>query len=300
MDSEISKIVQNSKNQRKRKKSQILDEKNFFYEKTKIVEKIYQEFCEKIGIKIEENGCTGAGSSGKVMIMEAVDNGEAQIFNVQDGKEKFVDNDEAKTSGFENNDEPGTSKVQSNREGLTAKSMDNDEAKISKYDRIEAAQTSNFDDLKNSQAKNLAKSLEQNSDWISKFSGRQFDGLRIIKLSLGDSINFFDSNSLKLFQNDSENDIVVNCDGQDYLIPRKCEFIAGAVEKTTKELDFLNKQYSTILLDPPWPNKSVKRTKNYNLMFELDDLFDLPIENLLSKNGILIIWLTNNPTVHNF
>lgn len=62
----------------------------------------------------------------------------------------------------------------------------------------------------------------------------------------------------------------------------------------------VNKQYSTILLDPPWPNKSVKRSKSYNTMFQLEDLCDLPIENIISKNGIVIIWLTNNPKVHSF
>ena len=50
-------------------------------------------------------------------------------------------------------------------------------------------------------------------------------------------------------------------------------------------------------MDPPWPNKSVKRLRSYNT-FQIDELFDLPIESLCHTNTFVIIWLTNNSTVH--
>uniref|UniRef100_A0A914DDW0 Uncharacterized protein n=1 Tax=Acrobeloides nanus TaxID=290746 RepID=A0A914DDW0_9BILA len=56
-------------------------------------------------------------------------------------------------------------------------------------------------------------------------------------------------------------------------------------------------KFDLIIMDPPWSNKSVKRKKIYG-WFDMDDLKALPISEILSEDGLLIIWLTNNKAVH--
>uniref|UniRef100_A0A914Y0R6 Methyltransferase-like protein 4 n=1 Tax=Panagrolaimus superbus TaxID=310955 RepID=A0A914Y0R6_9BILA len=102
---------------------------------------------------------------------------------------------------------------------------------------------------------------------------------------------------LKLFKNGCNKCIRINVDNEEFVIPAEAEFCPGPVE-SIKHLDYDDKKFDCIIMDPPWPNKSVKRLKTYNT-FQIDDLFDLPIETLCqSTETPVIIWLTNNLTVH--
>ncbi|KAI9893349.1 MAG: hypothetical protein M1814_006645 [Vezdaea aestivalis] len=60
-------------------------------------------------------------------------------------------------------------------------------------------------------------------------------------------------------------------------------------------------RFDFILLDPPWPNASVRRSSSYSqceTLYSLrGTLLDLPIRKLLSSNGIVAIWLTNSNKV---
>ena len=58
-----------------------------------------------------------------------------------------------------------------------------------------------------------------------------------------------------------------------------------------------NKQ---IEIDPPWPNKSVKRSKLYHQSFidfdSLSSLFNqIPIVSLCKENCYILVWITNDP-----
>lgn len=66
--------------------------------------------------------------------------------------------------------------------------------------------------------------------------------------------------------------------------------------------------FDFILLDPPWPNRSVRRThktagSTYAISPTLADtrtlLTNLQLETLLADNGLVGIWITNKPAIRN-
>lgn len=90
--------------------------------------------------------------------------------------------------------------------------------------------------------------------------------------------------------------IVKVIDGNKYLFPRNCEFYCKDVKEMDKYL--IEKTYDVIVLDPPWWNKYIRRKKaktehGYKMMYS-DDLKDIPIEKLLSQNGLVVVWCTNS------
>ncbi len=58
--------------------------------------------------------------------------------------------------------------------------------------------------------------------------------------------------------------------------------------------------YSLILMDPPWPNLSVKRSKEYSFMSDMYDLFKIPLKRLVSPGTLVAVWITNHPKVYDF
>lgn len=58
--------------------------------------------------------------------------------------------------------------------------------------------------------------------------------------------------------------------------------------------------FNLITLDPPWPNRSVRRSSSYSTAsthnFITTLLYSLPIHTHLLPNGLLGIWITNKPT----
>ncbi|KAI8986511.1 MT-A70-like protein, partial [Pilobolus umbonatus] len=54
-----------------------------------------------------------------------------------------------------------------------------------------------------------------------------------------------------------------------------------------------------IVMDPPWPNKSVHRSSHYET-HDIYDLFKIPIPDMLSEGGIIAIWVTNKPKYRQF
>jgi N6-adenosine-specific RNA methylase IME4 len=66
-------------------------------------------------------------------------------------------------------------------------------------------------------------------------------------------------------------------------------------------MDFPNKTYDIILLDPPWPyygdpNKNCAAGKHYTLM-TVEEINNLPIRSLLNKPGAVFCWATS-PRLH--
>lgn len=66
---------------------------------------------------------------------------------------------------------------------------------------------------------------------------------------------------------------------------------------------FPDKRFNLILLDPPWPNRSVQRRANYSISSSTPAiqclLSSIPIHFLLAPAGIVGLWITNKPTFHN-
>ncbi|KTW28438.1 hypothetical protein T552_01701 [Pneumocystis carinii B80] len=85
-------------------------------------------------------------------------------------------------------------------------------------------------------------------------------------------------------------------------IPPKSSFILGNIEDNIDSLvNYIikNGTFDIIILDPPWKNKSSARKKAYSLS-SIYTLMKIPIQKLLSKKGIIGIWVTNNKSIHEF
>ncbi|TPX71187.1 hypothetical protein SpCBS45565_g01317 [Spizellomyces sp. 'palustris'] len=57
--------------------------------------------------------------------------------------------------------------------------------------------------------------------------------------------------------------------------------------------------FDFILMDPPWPNKSVRRAGKYQEI-DIYDLFRLPLKHLIKPGGYLAVWVTNKPKFQRF
>lgn len=100
-----------------------------------------------------------------------------------------------------------------------------------------------------------------------------------------------------------------------YRIPPKSSFYLGdcsdsrafhaAVRQQAKKAETSN-AFDFILLDPPWPNRSVKRThktagSTYATSSTLADirelLLDVNLDVLMSENCLVAMWITNKPAI---
>ncbi|KAK6188471.1 hypothetical protein SNE40_004638 [Patella caerulea] len=98
-----------------------------------------------------------------------------------------------------------------------------------------------------------------------------------------------------------------NCDlptvtqifGEKYLLPVNSRFLLSDWSKLLQTDITDGNGFDLIVIDPPWKNKSVKRKKSYNTVWE-DTLLDLPIYQLMNNGGLVVIWVTNKPKLHSF
>jgi len=100
-----------------------------------------------------------------------------------------------------------------------------------------------------------------------------------------------------------------------FSIPPDSSFVLGScwdpttlhryVRAQAQELD-VPKVFDAILLDPPWPNRSVKRThktanSTYSTVPTLEDIYQLlvgmDLDMLMADNCALAMWITNKPAV---
>ncbi|EMR08982.1 hypothetical protein PNEG_02757 [Pneumocystis murina B123] len=85
-------------------------------------------------------------------------------------------------------------------------------------------------------------------------------------------------------------------------IPPKSSFILGNIEDNIDSLIkyiIKNGTFDIIIFDPPWKNKSSARKMAYSLSSNYI-LMKIPIQKLLSKKGIIGIWVTNKKSIHEF
>ncbi|KAI7906800.1 MT-A70-domain-containing protein [Cokeromyces recurvatus] len=88
-----------------------------------------------------------------------------------------------------------------------------------------------------------------------------------------------------------------------YLIPPNSSFLMGSMNNSLHQLTaYIDKLGGAdiIVMDPPWPNKSVQRSSTYATQ-DIYDLFSIPIPKMmLSKDCIVAVWVTNKPKFRNF
>ncbi|KAL9542898.1 hypothetical protein MBANPS3_008371 [Mucor bainieri] len=88
-----------------------------------------------------------------------------------------------------------------------------------------------------------------------------------------------------------------------YLIPPESSFLMGSMQNSLDQLGaHIGKLGGAdlIVMDPPWPNKSVQRSSHYETQ-DIYDLYSIPMQSMISdKDAIVAIWVTNKPKFRNF
>ncbi|TAQ88786.1 hypothetical protein B7494_g2882 [Chlorociboria aeruginascens] len=82
-------------------------------------------------------------------------------------------------------------------------------------------------------------------------------------------------------------------------IPTKSAFLRGDIESTSHIFMSRAPEFNLIVLDPPWPNRSARRKKDYSISYNASSirclLSSLPISSHLALGGYIGIWVTNKP-----
>uniref|UniRef100_A0A3P9HLQ4 Methyltransferase like 4 n=1 Tax=Oryzias latipes TaxID=8090 RepID=A0A3P9HLQ4_ORYLA len=87
---------------------------------------------------------------------------------------------------------------------------------------------------------------------------------------------------------------VVPLMGQEYVIPPHTAFLLSDFTRMKPLIDY-EKKFDLIVMDPPWENKSVKRSRRYGSL-PSSQLKRLPIPQLTSPNCLVVTWVTNRPS----
>lgn len=86
---------------------------------------------------------------------------------------------------------------------------------------------------------------------------------------------------MKAGSNDSDR---VNLSGS-VVLPPRCRYFRGDVFEAAGEIE--DERFDVIVIDPPWENKHVRRTKAYGVLSD-DDVGRLPVGKLLSPKGNIL------------
>ncbi|NWU31312.1 METL4 protein, partial [Dyaphorophyia castanea] len=79
--------------------------------------------------------------------------------------------------------------------------------------------------------------------------------------------------------------------GQKYLVPPKSSFLLSDISCLQPLLNY-KKKYDVIVIDPPWENKSVKRSNRYSHL-SLWQIKQIPVPALAAPNCLVVTWVTN-------
>ncbi|KAK7073384.1 Methyltransferase-like protein 4 [Halocaridina rubra] len=90
----------------------------------------------------------------------------------------------------------------------------------------------------------------------------------------------------------------VSLNGRTYILPPDSDYICDDVADILTHTS--GRKYDVILMDPPWQNKYVhRRNKNHGKhhgyeTMNVSDILKIPVPELLSYDGLLVVWCTNN------
>ncbi|NXO56253.1 METL4 protein, partial [Aramus guarauna] len=79
--------------------------------------------------------------------------------------------------------------------------------------------------------------------------------------------------------------------GQKYLVPPKSSFLLSDISCIQPLLNY-KKKYDVIVIDPPWENKSVKRSNRYSYLSSWQ-IKQIPVPALAAPNCLVVTWVTN-------
>uniref|UniRef100_A0A8C3W9D9 Methyltransferase 4, N6-adenosine n=1 Tax=Catagonus wagneri TaxID=51154 RepID=A0A8C3W9D9_9CETA len=95
----------------------------------------------------------------------------------------------------------------------------------------------------------------------------------------------------RIVENNSSFTKMITLMGQKYLLPPKSSFLLSDISCIHPLLN-CGKTYDVIVVDPPWQNKSVKRSNRYNYLSPLQ-IKQIPISKLAAPNCLVVTWVTN-------
>ncbi|XP_035174430.1 N(6)-adenine-specific methyltransferase METTL4 isoform X3 [Oxyura jamaicensis] len=79
--------------------------------------------------------------------------------------------------------------------------------------------------------------------------------------------------------------------GQKYLVPPKSSFLLSDISRLQPLLNY-KKKYDVIVIDPPWENKSVKRSNRYSHLSSWQ-IKQIPVAALAAPDCLIVTWVTN-------
>ncbi|XP_036916608.1 N(6)-adenine-specific methyltransferase METTL4 [Sturnira hondurensis] len=99
---------------------------------------------------------------------------------------------------------------------------------------------------------------------------------------------------LRLVENNSSFTKIITLMGQKYLVPPKSCFLLSDISCMNPLLN-CGKTYDVIVIDPPWQNKSVKRSNRYSYLSPLQ-IKQIPVPKLAAPGCLVVTWVTNRQT----
>lgn len=89
------------------------------------------------------------------------------------------------------------------------------------------------------------------------------------------------------------------------LLPDKAEPLHGSIEALRDSFHSSAPKFDLVVLDPPWPNRSVRRMKDkYATVSNLTEMHNLllqiPLPAHLAPDGLVAVWITNKHSIHDF
>ncbi|NXA09738.1 METL4 protein, partial [Sapayoa aenigma] len=79
--------------------------------------------------------------------------------------------------------------------------------------------------------------------------------------------------------------------GQKYLVPPKSSFLLSDISCLQPLLNY-KKKYGVIVIDPPWENKSVKRSNRYSHLSS-GQIKQIPVPAVAAPDCLVVTWVTN-------
>ncbi|XP_048219632.1 N(6)-adenine-specific methyltransferase METTL4 isoform X1 [Perognathus longimembris pacificus] len=95
----------------------------------------------------------------------------------------------------------------------------------------------------------------------------------------------------RVVENKSSFSKMITLMGQKYLLPPKSSFLLSDISCMQPLLN-CRKKFDVIVIDPPWQNKSVKRSNRYSYLSSLQ-IKQIPIPELAAPNCLVVTWVTN-------
>ncbi|KAJ0059717.1 hypothetical protein NL108_011192, partial [Boleophthalmus pectinirostris] len=98
----------------------------------------------------------------------------------------------------------------------------------------------------------------------------------------------------RVTENRSDTAAVVTLLGEEYVIPAQSAFLLSDFTRVQPLVSY-GAKFDLIVIDPPWENKSVKRSRRYNAL-PSSQLKNLPVPLLASSDCLIVTWVTNRPS----